>query len=289
MSECFLTRRGSRGKKLQAKTVLPSSVQQVVAPDAGYSGLSQVVVDGDADLLSANIRKGVSIFGVDGSLDAGIAVSDYAAIVAKTVAGVDCFCAKGSEMYCAENLPGVNTGIASFAIPSEGPWCVTISDGTRGRTGLVAISGLGEVRAIQLGFAADPVETDAGLILSPANGLKSGYTLGGGATMNGKAILENSFGGFWIAPSIDLTSYSKLTITGYLRSAGSNLSRLCIGGTSDSVFSPSAVPEMTQPWLGGLNQLYTASFSITNVTGAHYIGSSAVGNHLEITKILLST
>lgn len=282
MSECFLFRRGGT-KKLQAKEVTPSAVDQSIGPDAGYGGLSLVTVEGDANLLAANIKKGVSIFGVAGSIDPGISVSEYAVIVAKVPAGTDCIFAKGASEYIVEDVPL----IVSCAIPSTGPWCVTITDGTKGRTGLVSISGSGEVRAAQLTFPGEPTETTAGLILSPTNGLKSGYTLSK-ASMSGKAIRETGSGGFYITPAIDLTNYTSLTVTGYLRSKGSNNSRICIGDSANSVYNYQGVPEMTHPWMGALNQLYTASLSITNMTGSHYIGSTSVGNNLEITKILLS-
>lgn len=55
---------------LQSKTVTPSASQQVVNADAGYDGLSQVTVAGDADLVAGNIKQGVNIFGVTGTLAA---------------------------------------------------------------------------------------------------------------------------------------------------------------------------------------------------------------------------
>ena len=219
-----------------------------------------------------------------GGANASISVSSYAMICAKVPVGSTCVCAKGGEMFMTENTPG----IAAFAVPSTGDWTVTISDGARGRTGLVVMSGQGEIRAIQIAFPSAPVVSEGGVLLSAQSGLKSGVTLSGNAAMSGSAIRENGSGGFWLSPAVDLSSYSTLTVTGYLRASGEERSRICVGSTGTKVTDPAETPEMSAVWMGGIDALYTASLSITPLTGSYFIGSSRVGNSLEITGITLS-
>lgn len=57
--------------QLQEKTVTPTKEGLSVVPDSGFDGMSKVTVNGDANLVSENIKEGVSIFGVAGTLKGG--------------------------------------------------------------------------------------------------------------------------------------------------------------------------------------------------------------------------
>lgn len=69
----------------QSKIVIPTTLQQIITPDSNYNALSQVTVEAvdnniDANILSENIRNGVTILGVTGTVEEGIDTSDATAL-----------------------------------------------------------------------------------------------------------------------------------------------------------------------------------------------------------------
>ena len=70
----------------EAKTVTPSTSNQTAASGGLYT-TGDVVVAGDANLISDNIKSGVSIFGVTGTAESGIDTSDATATASDIVSG----------------------------------------------------------------------------------------------------------------------------------------------------------------------------------------------------------
>lgn len=64
--------------KLQTKTATPKTSSQNITPDSSYNGLSKVTVNAvtsniDSNIKAGNIKKGVSILGVAGTLEESVA------------------------------------------------------------------------------------------------------------------------------------------------------------------------------------------------------------------------
>ena len=71
----------NQGKPEQSKTVTPTAAGFTVTPDGGKT-LSSVVINGDLDLVSGNVRAGVNIFGETGTYS-GDPVSGQTEILAR--------------------------------------------------------------------------------------------------------------------------------------------------------------------------------------------------------------
>ena len=59
----------ARTNNQSTQYVTPASQPQNITPSSGYSGLSGVYVYGDSNLISSNIKSGISIFGIYGSYE----------------------------------------------------------------------------------------------------------------------------------------------------------------------------------------------------------------------------
>lgn len=57
------------GANLQSKTLTPSTLPYTITPDASYLGLVQATVQKPNTLVAGNIKSGVNIFGVTGTMD----------------------------------------------------------------------------------------------------------------------------------------------------------------------------------------------------------------------------
>lgn len=51
------------------KNIVPKKETQIILPDEGYDALAKVIVQGDENLLAENIKEGINIFGVTGTLN----------------------------------------------------------------------------------------------------------------------------------------------------------------------------------------------------------------------------
>lgn len=260
MSDAMITRRGGGGSaRLQSKTVVPAATASIVSPDSGYDGLSSVTVAaitpqkeaqiympgtadqiitaerwlagqqtilGDVNLLAANIKKGVSIFGISGAYEAGL---DTNSAILKVVTSTGCsvtvtngtntFTQQAGQGFVRPNDANVTEHF--FVIPAAafGTYSVTSTHPTYGdnpKTNAVVVGNAGQVYEVLCG--------GKNIILDGTFGLQDGFlnnlTISGGEyNARSKKIQTTSgyqgFGGR--LTGIPVGPYDTLTVaaTGY--------------------------------------------------------------------------
>lgn len=106
---------------IPARTITPGTADQTIA-NGQYLGGTQTI-KGDPNLASANIKSGVSIFGVSGALESTFqatltVTADVGAVVSATHTN-------GTELEALST-----TGSVTLELPMEGQWTVTARRGT---------------------------------------------------------------------------------------------------------------------------------------------------------------
>lgn len=175
----------------QDKTVTPIKNGLVVLPDDGYDALGKVFISGDGDLVPENIKAGVEIFGVTGSMEAGIDTSDATATAEQMAEGVTAYVNGEKVTGTAKTVRGSysKTVTPSFTSAAGGAIKLiqmmdTIAEptffGTTGATGLTL-----QAQASEFGDA-EPSDVTKGKTFTSAAGLKAVGTKeeSGGGTSN---------------------------------------------------------------------------------------------------------
>ena len=253
MSDAMITRRGGGGGKeikLQTKFATPSTSSQDVLPGEGFDALSKVTVNpipnmipaatitpgaedqtinagqwlfgaqtikGDANLVAANIKKGVSIFGIAGAYEAGLD-TDSAILKVVTSTGCSVTVTNGTDTFTQQAGQGfvrpndANVTEHFFVIPTAafGTYSVTSTHPTYGdnpKTNAVVIGEAGKVYEVLCG--------GKNIILDGTFGLQDGYVLSGASyDEREKCIIWSSRPnpGTYLMGGIPVTAYSSITI-----------------------------------------------------------------------------
>lgn len=212
-----------------------------------------------------------------GGSSADVSTSDFAIICAKFPEGSTCTCSKSGTTFTAANAPG----LAAFPVSESGTWTVAITDGTRIESTTVSVSE-GDIKTVTLAYTPATLT-----ILSPEDGLASGYSVSGGASVTNNTVAVNGSGGY-ITPAIDLTNYTTLTIvcqTTYLQTQ--NPSKIFVDTDASKYSNYFSNFALSKDCDVDINE-HTYTLDVSSLSGAHYIGEAASATNFVFKSIVLS-
>lgn len=85
---------GAKEPNLQEKNIEPATIYQSIVPDNGYDGLSKVNISAvtnsiDSNIQPQNIKKGITILGVNGTMQATSGIPKFSQLIDGTIETID--------------------------------------------------------------------------------------------------------------------------------------------------------------------------------------------------------
>ena len=268
-----------------ARVWVPTTTDQSISPPGFLTGVQ--TIKGDANLVAANIKSGVSIFGVSGTHSGGGEASPINSYINVTYpSGFTCTCSSGSTTLTTNNT----SGMVSFSIPSAGSWTVSATDGSAVDSKTVTVAA-DNIYNVSLSVKTYILENGT---------LNSSYTINYGpyaayygTQLDSEGIhtvnQESAANTFYFTPANDVTDYSKLCARVNIGTAyGNYLYRIGLSPENVSFADAQSIATATSSskWLsfveqGNTNNNYiTIETDISGIAGNACIASTGLANSL---------
>ena len=173
--------------------------------------------------------------------------SSYATISVTYPEGAICTCALGSKTLTAKNTDGKWV----FGVPNSGSWVVQITSGSSTQSSTVIITTEGQVESLIINFPLT--------IFDSTNGLTDGY----------------SVTSYCVLPAVDVTKYSKLTLTArityvYMSDGTITFGLKPIANTDDVAFAASTYLKYSE----NSTNTITKTIDISSLEGEYFFAAS---------------